>query len=159
MPSLIKYLENNISVEPLNLTANTIRISFRDHNRFKARDLVNAIDTIYLRYTKETKNKANQQKIDFLDDQLLLTQSKLQDYESYFESFTIRNKTTNVQTDLDNTIKGYIIARLAGRGIRKKINRYTGITSWYKPSKYRTRANFSIFRLQPGDQQFTGKVG
>ena len=103
--NLIKYLENNISVEPLNLTANTIRISFRDHNRFKARDLVNAIDTIYLKYTKETKNKANQQKIDFLDDQLLLTQSKLQDYESYFESFTIRNKTTNVQTDLDNTIK------------------------------------------------------
>ena len=113
--SLIKYLEKNITVEPLNLTANTIRISFRDHNRFKARDLVNAIDTIYLRYTKETKNQANQQKIDFLDDQLLLTQSKLQDYETYFETFTIRNKTTDVQTDLNNTIKA--IAELDSQNV------------------------------------------
>jgi len=38
--SLLQYLENNITVEPLNLTANTIRISFRDHNRYKAMDLV-----------------------------------------------------------------------------------------------------------------------
>ncbi len=103
--SLLAYIENNLKVEPLNLTANTIRISFRDHNKFKARDLVNAIDTIYLRYTKEEKNKANNQKIEFLDQQLMLTQNKLQDYESYFETFTIRNKTTDVQSDLNNTIK------------------------------------------------------
>jgi len=103
--SLMAYIEENLKVEPLNLTANTIRISFRDHNRFKARDLVNAIDTIYLGYSRETKNQANQQRIDFLDDQLMVTQSKLQDYESYFESFTIRNKTTDVQSDLNNTIK------------------------------------------------------
>jgi capsular exopolysaccharide synthesis family protein len=113
--SLLEYLENNIEVEPLNLTANTIRISFRDHNRYKARDLVNAIDTIYLKYTKEAKNRANQQKIDFLDNQLLLTQSKLQDYETYFESFTIRNKTTDVQTDLNNTIKA--IAELDSQNV------------------------------------------
>jgi uncharacterized protein involved in exopolysaccharide biosynthesis len=103
--SLSRYLEENLKVEPLNLTANTIRISFRDHNRYKARDLVNAIDTIYLKYSKEQKNKANKQKIDFLDTQLALTQDKLQDYEQYFESFTIQNKTTDVQTDLSNTIK------------------------------------------------------
>lgn len=119
--NLLKYLENNIAVEPLNLTANTIRISFRDHNRYKARDLVSAIDTIYLTYTKEEKNKANQQKIDFLDDQLLLTQSKLQDYESYFESFTIRNKTTDVQTDLSNTIKAITALDSQNVNLEKKL--------------------------------------
>jgi len=119
--SLLLYLENNITVEPLNLTANTIRISFRDHNRYKARDLVSAIDTIYLTYTKEEKNKANQQKIDFLDDQLLLTQSKLQDYESYFESFTIRNKTTDVQTDLSNTIKAITVLDSQNVFLEKKL--------------------------------------
>jgi capsular exopolysaccharide synthesis family protein len=103
--SLLRYIENNLNVEPLNLTANTIRISFRDHNKFKARDLVNAIDTIYLNYSKEEKNKATQQKIRFLDQQLLLTRGKLEDYETYFESFTIRNKTTDVKSDLENTIK------------------------------------------------------
>ena len=119
--SLLKYFEENIKVEPLNLTANTIRISFRDHNRYKARDLVNAIDTIYLTCTKEEKNKANQQKIDFLDDQLLLTQSKLQDYESYFESFTIRNKTTDVQTDLNNTIKAIALLDSQNVVLEKKL--------------------------------------
>ena len=103
--SLIRYLEANLEVEPLNLNANTIRISFKDHNRYKARDLVNAIDTIYLTYTKEQKNKANNQKINFLDEQLLLTQSRLEDYEDYFEDFTINNKTTDVKSDLSNTIK------------------------------------------------------
>ena len=39
----------------------------------------------------------------------MLTQSKLEDYESYFESFTIRNKTTDVQTDLSNTIKAIAV--------------------------------------------------
>ncbi|GJM28622.1 MAG: tyrosine protein kinase [Cyclobacteriaceae bacterium] len=121
-PSLINYIDENLNVEPLNLTANTIRISFRDHNRFKARDLVNAIDTIYLGYSKETKNKANQQRIAFLDDQLLLTQHKLQDYETYFESFTIRNKTTDVQSDLNTTIKA--IAALDSQNVvlQKKLS-------------------------------------
>ena len=125
--SLINYLENNITVEPLNLTANTIRISFRDHNRYKARDLVNAIDTIYLRYTKEAKNKANKQKIDFLDDQLLLTQSRLQDYETYFESFTIRNKTTDVQSDLDNTIKAISLLDSQDVALEKRLTDIQGL--------------------------------
>ena len=125
--SLISYLENNITVEPMNLTANTIRISFRDHNRYKARDLVNAIDTIYLRYTKEAKNKANKQKIDFLDDQLLLTQSRLQDYETYFESFTIRNKTTDVQSDLDNTIKAISLLDSQDVALEKRLTDIQGL--------------------------------
>ena len=101
---LLNYLESNLVVEPLNLNANTIRVSFRDHNPYKARDLVNAIDSIYLKYSKGEKNKANKQKIDFLDQQLKLTQTQLADYETYFEDFTISNKTTNVENDINNTI-------------------------------------------------------
>ena len=119
--NLISYIENNLKVEPLNLTANTIRISFRDHNRYKARDLVNAIDTIYLGYSKEAKNRANQQKIEFLDDQLLLTQGKLRDYETYFESFTIRNKTTDVQSDLNSTIKAIAALDSQSIALQKKL--------------------------------------
>ncbi|MGI9545454.1 MAG: polysaccharide biosynthesis tyrosine autokinase, partial [Cyclobacteriaceae bacterium] len=59
----------------------------------------------YLRYTKQEKNKANKQKIDFLDQQLQLTQKQLNDYETYFEDFTITNKTTNVENDINNIIK------------------------------------------------------
>lgn len=102
--SLMDYLEGNLNVQPLNLSANTLRISFTDHNKFKARDLVNAIDTIYLNYTQEEKNKAIKQKIVFLDEQLSTTEKQLDKFENYFENFTIDNKTTNLQLDISKTI-------------------------------------------------------
>jgi len=84
--SLISYLENNLTVDPVNINAKTIRISFKDHNPYKARAMVNAIDTLYLFYTREEKLKANSQRIDFLDQQLRATEEKLNSIESYFES-------------------------------------------------------------------------
>lgn len=103
-PALLSYLDNNLSVEPLNYNANIIRIRFKDHNVRKATDLVNAIDTLYLRYTIEEKNKVNLQKINFLNEQLENTSNKLEEYESYFENFTIQNKTVNLDTDISRTI-------------------------------------------------------
>ncbi|MFA0961891.1 GumC family protein [Roseivirga sp. BDSF3-8] len=103
-PSLINYLDNGLEVVPYNIKANTIRISFRDHNPFKAKDLVNAIDTLYLLYTREEKNKANKQKIDFLNEQLSLTEEKLGQYEDYFENFTIEYKTTDLKGDIGRVI-------------------------------------------------------
>lgn len=102
--SLINYLESNLNVQPLNFTANTLRISFTDHNKYKARDLVNAIDTIYLNYTQDEKNKAIKQKILFLDEQLATTEKQLDRFEDYFENFTIDNKTLNLQTNIGKTI-------------------------------------------------------
>lgn len=103
-PALIEYLDNGLEVVPFNIKANTIRISFRDHNPFKAKDLVNAIDTLYLRYTREEKNKANKQKIDFLNEQLNLTENQLSQYENYFENFTIEYKTTDLKGDIGRVI-------------------------------------------------------
>jgi tyrosine-protein kinase Etk/Wzc len=103
--ALLDYIEENFNVEPLKLNTNTIKISFQDYNQQKARDLVNAIDTIYLKYTKEEKNKANSQKIDFLNLQLESTEKQLSDFEGYFEDFIIKNKTTDLQDKLDETIR------------------------------------------------------
>src|SRR5690606_40564474 len=102
--ALLNYLSNNLSVEPLNLNANTIRLSFTDHNRYKAQDLVNAIDTLYLNYTQEEKNKANKQRIEFLDQQLAQTETRLEAYENYMEDFTISNKTLNLRDDMGRAI-------------------------------------------------------
>ncbi len=102
--ALENYLAQNITVQPLNLDANTIQIAFRDYNQAKARDLVNAIDTIYLNYTKEEKSKANNQKIEFIDEQLKSTEQKLLDFEDYFENFTIQNKTTDLENTLNRSI-------------------------------------------------------
>ena len=102
--ALLNYLGNNLSVEPLNLNANTIRLSFTDHNRQKAQDLVNAIDTLYLNYTQEEKNKANKQRIEFLNQQLTQTETRLEAYENYMEDFTISNKTLNLRDDMGRAI-------------------------------------------------------
>lgn len=103
--ALIDYFQKNISVEPVNFNANTIKISLADYNKYKAKSLVQAIDTIYLNYTKSAKNQAVVQKIAFLENQMGKTQKELEAYEDYFEKFTIQNRTTDLSQDLSNTIK------------------------------------------------------
>jgi len=105
--SLIDYFEENITVEPLNLNANSIRISFKDHNKYKAFDLVNAIDTLYLNYTSQEKNQANESRIDYLNEQLSETAKILEEFEDYFENFTIDNKTVDLDQDVKTTL-GFI---------------------------------------------------
>ena len=90
--ALLRYFNQNIDVVPVNLSANTVRVSFRDFSRNKAQDLVNAIDTLYLKYTIEEKNKATVQQIKFINEQLQQTEQKLGAFENYFENFTIDNK-------------------------------------------------------------------
>lgn len=100
----INYINRNLTVEPLNLNANTIRIAFKDHNPLKARDLVNAIDTLYLNYTEEEKNLENKQKIEWLNSELKQIEHQLEGYEDYFENFTIKNRTNDLDEDLRKTI-------------------------------------------------------
>ena len=102
--SIVGYINQNLTVEPLDFKAKTISVTFKDHNRHKAADIVNAIDTLYLYYTQLDKNKATKQKINFLDQQLTKTEAKLSELEDYFENFTIRNKTTNLDANLSRTI-------------------------------------------------------
>ena len=102
--SLLDYIEKNFSVQPLKLNTNTIEISFKDYNKQKARDMANAIDTIYLTYSKEEKTKANAQKIKFLNEQLETTEKRLSDFEDYFEDFIIDNKSTDLQNNIKSTI-------------------------------------------------------
>lgn len=102
--NLLSYLDTYTSVEPLSYEANTIRISFRDYNRHKARDIVNKIDSMYLNYSNEQKNLTNKQKIGWINDELQQIEGKMEDYENYFENFTLQNKSNDLDTDLKKTI-------------------------------------------------------
>lgn len=103
--SLINYLQSNMKVQPENFNAKTIKIGLQDFNRAKARDFVTAIDTLYLQYTTQKKNQAIEQKIRFLDEQIAQKEETLEQFEDYFETFTIENRTTNLDADLSNTIQ------------------------------------------------------
>ena len=98
--ALIDYLQRSVKVTPENLNARTIRISLTDYNKYKARDLVMAIDTLYLEYTKQAKNQTIDQKIEFLNSQIRETEEKIEGFEDYFEDFIVDNRTTNYQTEI-----------------------------------------------------------
>ena len=100
----MKYLSSNLLVEPLNFEAKTIKVSFKDNNPTKARDLVNGIDSLYLQYSNEQKNLANKQKIEWLTSELNQIETKMSEYEDYFENFTLKNKTSDLKEDLKKTI-------------------------------------------------------
>lgn len=102
--ALVSYIENNLTVEPLNLQANTFKISFSDHNLGKAHALVSAIDTLYYNYSLQEKTRANRNKIDYLNTQLDETEKKLDDFETYFEDFTIDNRTVDLNQDVKRTV-------------------------------------------------------
>ncbi len=104
--ALLNYLRRNLTAEPLNFKANTIRIAFRDNNPFKAQAVLNKIDTLYLQYSNEQKNLANKQKIDWLTEELDRIEKRMDDYETYFEDFTLRNRTNDLDEDLKKTIEG-----------------------------------------------------
>ncbi len=102
--SQLHYLTENLTAEPLNFNANTIRISFQDHNPTKAWYIINKIDTLYLEYSYEQKNLANRQKIEWLSNELAQIEGKMEGFEDYFENFTLENKTSNLDDDLRNVI-------------------------------------------------------
>lgn len=102
--AMLDYITSNLTVEPLNVNANTIRVAFKDSNPFKAQDIVNGIDSIYLQYSNSQKNLANQQKIAWLNNELKRLEDQMEEYESYLENFTLRNRTYSLTDELKKTI-------------------------------------------------------
>lgn len=101
---LLSYLISNLSVEPLNYSAKTIRIAFQDNNAYKAQAIVHTINKTYLNYSYEQKKLATKQKIDWLNNELQLIELKMEGFEDYFERFTLKNKSSDLQEDLRKTI-------------------------------------------------------
>ena len=102
---LLADISKNLTAEPLNFNANTVRVSFRDYNPYKAQYVLNKIDTIYLQYSNEQKSLANKQKIDWVSRELSNIEKKMEDFENYFETFTLENKTHDLDEDLKKTIQ------------------------------------------------------
>ncbi len=102
--SLLDYLSKSLVISPINFDANTIKVSFTDHNSFKVANVVNKVVSTYLSYSNEQKNRANKQKIDWLNKELQQVEMKMENFENYFEAFTLKNKSSNLESDLKKTI-------------------------------------------------------
>lgn len=125
---LLDFLTTNLKIEPINYEANTIRVSLRDFNPVKVYTIVNKIDSVYLLYSNEQKNRANKQKIEWLNNELAQVEIKMQNFENYFEDFTLKNKSSNVDSDLRKTI--FLINAIDSQRfeLTKKINELNALT-------------------------------
>lgn len=121
-PALLSYFLNNITVVPINFNANTIKIAFQDYNAFKAFDIVNTIDSLYLSYSNEQKNLTTRQKIDWLNNELTQVEQKMEDYENYFENFTLENKTSDLEEDLKKTVEAIYLLDSQRLELRRNIS-------------------------------------
>ena len=101
---LVDFLGQNLKIEPINFDANTIRVSLHDFNPLKVFTIVNKIDSVYLHYSNEQKNQANKQKIEWLNKELSQVEVKMENFENYFEDFTLKNKSSDLNSDLRKTI-------------------------------------------------------
>ena len=97
-----QYLTNNLAVNIVNLDAQTVEISFTDHNPFKAHEIVNSIDSVYLDQKIALKDLATSQTLQFLNDQLEETKENLGKSEVQMENFVKENKTYDVKADVSN---------------------------------------------------------
>lgn len=125
---LLDFLATQLTIVPINYEANTIRISLRDFNALKASTIVNKIDSVYLLYSNEQKNLANKQKIEWLNNELAQVEIKMQNFENYFEDFTLKNKSSNVDSDLRKTIAMINAIDSQRFELAKKINEINTLT-------------------------------
>lgn len=118
--SLIQYLEDNLQVEILNIDANTLQVSFSDHDPVKAHDIVATIDSVYMEQSIVQKTKTQEQTLAFLDENLESTEARLTVAERRLESFMKENKTVDVKSDVARLVEK--IEQLDNKKIGLRLN-------------------------------------
>ncbi len=125
--ALLDYILKNLTAEPLNFNANTVQISFTEHNPTKANTILSKIDTIYLQYSNEQKNLATKQKIDWVSNELVNIETKMEKLENYFENFTLENKTNDLDEDLKHIVSTINVIDSQRFNLTKKISELTSL--------------------------------
>jgi len=81
-----RYIKN-LTVYPLNSSAKTINIGFKDNNPLKCKDLVTAVADEYIKYDIEERSKSSKKILEFIDNQLDKYYNKLKVSEKRIEEF------------------------------------------------------------------------
>lgn len=97
--ALIQYLDQNLTVDILSQKANTISVTFKDHNPSKCKDIAKTINDVYLRKTIEKKQQVQDQTLSYLNEQLDSTEKKLARSEADIEQFIRESETPDPNGD------------------------------------------------------------
>lgn len=144
-----RYLKKNFSVTVKNINAKIIEVGFTDKNKYKARDIIAAVDTLYQKQTKESKNIAIDQQIAFLDNQLLEVEENIENYEEYFEDFIVDNKTLDLNQDLGFTIQKLNKLDSTRFNLREQIEQIKRLRSGIKKKAPLKESSITYNKLPP----------
>ncbi len=106
--SIIGNYSKRLSINMLNKSAGTIRISFEDENARKTADLVNTISTEFLKYEVEKKKEGANNIIKYIDNQLGIVINQMDSTEKKLNKFQQNNSLTFQNTPTLSGNKQYI---------------------------------------------------
>lgn len=102
--ALLEQLNENLNVEIINPNAKTIKVSYKDTDEEKAKDIVAMVDSVYLVKGLEHNYKSKEQTLKFLDTLLNKTQKDLRKYENKMENFIRKNKSADIESEFEKTL-------------------------------------------------------
>lgn len=91
-----------VKIAPLNLKTQKIQISYQDHNKEKARDIVDAITVEFRKYNVEQKTRGADQILSYLGAQIDTFSKDLADFQDSLKRFRLDNNYLNPYEELNN---------------------------------------------------------
>ena len=152
--NLISYLLGQLMVEASSTEARTLTIAFTDNNADKARDIVNAYDTVYLKQSIEKKQKSQEQTLKFIETQIESTAGKLEEYENNIENFVKRTGSISPNSEYEQVAKQLEELQKNKEDIGKSVKKFDELLAFIQSNS--SKANivplvFGIDNIQIAD--------
>ena len=93
-------LAKSINIEDYSNSSNMIEFTYLDHERQRAKDILNTLITLYNKNAFSYKKTIGDSSLEFLDGRIASVTSDLSDVEQKIELFKIKHKLTDAQFDL-----------------------------------------------------------
>jgi tyrosine-protein kinase Etk/Wzc len=87
--SVVAEVASKIQITPVNINTRTIKISYRENNPHKAKDIVNAVASTFIDYDKDKKTESINSIIDFLNIQIENFSSEYFNFQDTLKNFRI----------------------------------------------------------------------
>ncbi|MDR0795082.1 MAG: tyrosine protein kinase [Tannerella sp.] len=95
-----EMLSDEINIEDYSNTSNMIEFTFRDHQRQRAKDILNTLITLYNKDAYSYKKRIGDSSLDFLRGRIESVTTGLSDIEQKIEIYKTANQLTDVMFDI-----------------------------------------------------------
>ena len=99
-----EFVMSRITVAPLDPTTKTILISYKDNNKSKVTDIVNAVTSQFKQYDIERKTQSANQVLAFLTFQIDTFTKELSDFQDSLKQFRLQNNYLNPDQEISSLV-------------------------------------------------------